>query len=484
MLTVWAAGWYSDGSIAVVGMLRGGEWRLYRVREDGTSTLLHASTERFPVAIAGELTVIAKHGQALFSVLPSDQLQQLVTVGNGERVLALAASPDGKQIASTRVPAAANEDLTIQVTTLGGATKVAWRGPHVVGDFLIWLDAERIAFAVTDPATQKTRILAHDLRTGESTPRTDWSDDVIGIGSAAGGTVLVLRGAGAPSVQLGDKDGWPLQRLHDARTRADAIAGWTTDDRVVFALGEPGKEQIVRASIAQGLELWPKTTPGVERPDAVVDNDVIAHRLDGNEVVIERIDAAGTHVELQRVRATALTRTFVRCAGERTAPCVLERVDDTQVSWTELDPISGKVGKIVHRRPLRSHHHARSVALTPDGKYLAIVEGTNDVHLVSMADESLRTVQTRDAEAIESIAFASDSKLWAALVGHGGRQFALARYYWGEKTEKISTTGSSPLFDKQALMRSYARPTPSPDLTKVAVVVRELRLEIARIDGL
>jgi hypothetical protein len=33
LLTVWAAGWYSDGSIAVLGMLRGGEWRLYRVRE-------------------------------------------------------------------------------------------------------------------------------------------------------------------------------------------------------------------------------------------------------------------------------------------------------------------------------------------------------------------------------------------------------------------------------------------------------------------
>jgi hypothetical protein len=93
-------------------------------------------------------------------------------------------------------------------------------------------------------------------------------------------------------------------------------------------------------------------------------------------------------------------------------------------------------------------------------------------------------VQTRDADAIQAIAFAPDSRLWASSVGYGGRQFGLARYFWGDKTEKISTSGSAPLFDKQSLMRAYGRAAPSPDMTNVAVEVRELKPEIARIDGL
>ena len=487
LVTVWAAGWYSDGSIGVLATARNGEWRLYRVREDGTSTLLHTAAQRFPVAIAptGDHTVIAKHGQALFAVLPNDQLQQITTVGNGEQIVALAFSPDGKRIASARVPGDAKDDVTIQVTSASGdETKVIWRGQtaNIIDDLLIWLDDDRIGFAVTDPQTRKSRLLAYDLRTGESTPRTDWTDDYIGIGSAANGSALVLRGTANLSVQVGDKNGWPLQRLHDTATRGRLLAGWTTDNRVVFATGEPGKERIVRASVKEGLEPWPNTTAGVELPDAVVGDDVITHRADKSEVVIERIDAKGVHTELRRVPAMALT-TFVRCAGERAAPCVLERIEDNQVSWTKMDPTDGALGKTYHRRPIRERH-MRSVALTPDGKTLAIVEGGSEIHLVSTVDDSLRTIQTTDADALQSIAFAANSDLWTSSIGYRGRLFGLAKYGWSENSSRVFDSTMLYLSDRHAALRWFWRPTPSPDGSQLAVVVREFHIEVSRIDGL
>jgi hypothetical protein len=470
LVTIWAVGWYSDGSIGVLGELRDGEWRLYRVHEAGHSELVHTSTQRFRVAIAGEQTVIA--ADAVFAVLPNDQLQQIAI---GGEITALALSPDGKRLAMAR---GAKDGATIEVmAATGGDAKAISRGP-IVEDLLLWLDDDRIAFATVDPQLRKSRMVAYDLRTSAATPRTEWTDAHVSLGSASRGVALLLRGTADFSVQVGDADGFPLRRLHDAKTRGHALAGWTTDARVVFALGEPGKEQLVRASVTQGIEPWPKTSPGVEVPDAVVDNDVIAHELDGDQIMIERIAADGTRTELQRLPKHAMPT--VRCAGDRATPCVLEHLEGDQVAWTALDPTTGALGKTYHRRPLRP---TRSAALTADGKYLAIVEGTNEVHLITTADDTLRTIATTDADALESIAFAPDNRLWATAVGLDGRLFGISRYVWMDSSQRIVSNGVSNA-DKKAQLRWFWRATPSPDGANVAMVVRELRLEIARIDGL
>jgi hypothetical protein len=146
-----------------------------------------------------------------------------------------------------------------------------------------------------------------------------------------------------------------------------------------------------------------------------------------------------------------------------------------------IDPQTGKLGDSFYRRDAGP---ARSAALSADGKLLAVVEGTADVHLVSTTDASLKTVTVRDAIALQSIAFAPNNDLWTTSVGFDGRWFGLARYTWYDKGQKIFDSAALNLYDKRSLLRWCYRATPSADTQHVAMVVRELHLEVSRIDGL
>jgi serine/threonine protein kinase len=489
LVTSWVAGWFDPTSLALVGMTAAREWQLYRIHEDGRHELLYKDAAQFPVAVspATKEPVIAKQKQALHWVQSPAYQPPIAAIGNGERVRALAISPDGSQIASIREPADARGAMSLHVTAANGkATKAIWTGApeSLAPEFLVWLDDDRIAFAERDE--EKSRIAVHELRAAKTTPRTDWSADVVAGGAAANGLVLVLRGSAAWSVQLAGKYGEPIGQHVPKGSRAHAhrLAGWTADGKVVFAMGTPGRERIVRAAPdAENADEWPNTSEGVEVPNAVVGNDVIAHRRDRDkkQVVIEHIDAAGKHTVLQTLPEMDVD-TFVRCAGETTTPCVLERIDGEQATWTLFDPLKNTLGEQIYAQPARDPR-TRSVALTADGKTLAIVDGDDEIQLVDVATKTAqKPIAARDASGFRSVAFAPNNDLWTASFAHEGRLFGLAKHSWDEKRGSVFAGGNE-MDDQDWLMVWFDRPTPGPN-EKLALVMREFHLDISRLDGL
>lgn len=491
LVTMWAMGWFSDGSIALLGATRDSGYHLYRVQPDGRARLLYRYAQRFAVAVTvvGDRVAIGLNDYAIFVVSTEEgaEPQQLATVGRGEQVMALAWSPDGKRLASARLPPESNRDAAIVVTSITGEeTRELWHGnlTNYADQVLAWLDEDRLAFTHNAPASGLTQLMVLSVARKQATMRDEWTNDYVGNGSAARGVLLLLRGSSTYSVQLGDRAGQQLALLHGAEVRARRIAGWTSDGRLVFVSGAPGHERIVRAAPGQALEPWPGTQEGVETPDTVVGESVLAHRLDAasKQLVIERISSTGEHTELTRISSLGAGPVVVRCAGDRGPPCVVEEGNGRTVEWTELDPVTGARGARVHQRPLRERY-LRGAALSPDGRVLAVVDGGDTVTLIDRTTglEELRSAG--EGAALQSLSFFPDGALAATALGFQGRLFGwftFSRLENGRLSSSPSPRGDA----RTDLLRWFWRPTTSPDGQRVAVGTLDIRLEVWRADGL
>jgi serine/threonine-protein kinase len=490
VVTLWAIGWFSDGSIAVVGTTRDGDHHLDRVYPDGRSQELFHQAQRFAAATTpvGDRIVVGLSDSAVF-VAPAVEggaHTPVAAIETGEHVRALAWSPDGTRIACARGPGD-DGDVAIEVRpAAGGDAQVVWRGPFAttLGALLVWLDDHRLAFASNDLVADRARLYAIDLRGGGAVLRGEWPATYLGSGSAARGTLLVMRGAASEAVQLGDYRGEKLARLHGGSVRARGVAGWTTDERVVFVVGEPGKQRIVRAAAGQALQAWPGTRDGVDLPDTVAGDDLITHRRDddGTHVVVERISPAGARSEILRLPAAAAGSTVVRCAGDRAPPCIVEEIDGSVVRWTELDPRTGARGPQVHQRAIRDHV-ARSAALSFDGQRFAVVDGDRTATIVDRKTGEVVARSAGDGVALQSIGFAPDGDVWATAIGFKGQLFGLAMFYRLKDGGIASSPSSRGSWWNDAL-RAFSRPVFSSDGKQLAIATRELDLEVWRADGL
>jgi WD40 repeat protein len=314
--------------------------------------------------------------------------------------------------------------------------------------------------------------------------RVSWTDQHVGIGSAAHGTVIVARGTAYHSVQVGDdkaRDLVPVQ----AGLRGSYLAGWTTDGRVVFAAGEPGKLRVARARPGRDLEYWPGTQEGVELPHTVVGDSVIVHRIDPaapkeRRSVIERIGPAGERVELARLHDD-VSVTPIRCAGDRAGPCVISELKGNQVIFHELDPQRGTLGEVIVQRPIGERYMC-DLAVSTDGKQLAIVEGRNELTLYDRETGASKSWPATADAALQSVGFSPAGDLWASSIGFEGRMFGLMVFLKDDR-------GGVKKFPRSRMrgsdgLRWYWRPSPSPDGKQVAVTVREFRLHLAQIIGL
>lgn len=492
LVSSWAAGWFSDRSIALVGTTPQGEWELFRIYPDGRSQLLHRHPSRFVVAVdPNDRIAIAIDDYAVFVLPPGEHVapEQLTALGRGDVVTGLAWSPDGTKLAVGITPAApATSSLVRVMSDRGAEPRDVWSGAPAAPEqaMLAWLDGARLALTTIDPATHATALVAVDVATTTATTRAIVGDELVAAGSAARGTLLLLRGTARPSVQVGDRWGEKFQLVHDPALVADHVAGWTPAGELVFAAGSPGAVQLVKARPGQPPVAWPGTRPGGETPDTVVGDDVIVHHTDATTAqrVIERLGPTGARVELAR---TAATTGEVRCAGDRAPPCVIEQVAGNVVQWTELDPTTGALGAVILQRQLHERG-SRSAALSPDGAQLAVVEGGPGVVVVARAGGTPeKSPSAGDGAALHALGFGPDGELWASATGHRGRRFGLMTFK-RRTDDKDPTNGHfMSAFSRGArtdTLRWYGRPAPSPDGQHVAVEVRELHLEIWRADGL
>jgi len=488
---LWVVGWFGDGSLALIGSDRDGGHQLHRAFADGRNQLLYRYAQRFTAAAtpAGDRVAIAVDDHAMFVVTSTEGSApvQIAALQPGEQVLAMAWSPDGARLAYAALPGDPSADAAIRVLpATGGESREVWRGPlsAIAGQLLAWLDENRLAFAGNDLATGRARLFTVDTRGRPAEQRDDWAETYVGPGSAARGTLVMLRGAATRAVQIGDRSGWGLVRLHDRGVRAQRLAGWTADQRAVFTVGAPGKEQIVRAAPGQAFESWPGTRAGVELPDTLAGDDLIAHRIDqaAQQIVVERIAPDGTHTELARVSAHAADCDVVRCAGDRAAPCVIADSDGRVVRWAEIDPATGARGAQIHQRPLRERSVC-SAALSADGVRLAIADGGETIALIDRTTGKDETRSGGEGCAMQSVGFAADGDVWASATGFRGRpsgMMAFSRLDSGAIGSSPSSRGNP----RADALRFYARPSPSPDGKQLAVATLDLELEVWRADGL
>jgi serine/threonine-protein kinase len=494
LVTSSVVGWFGDGSLGLLGATEDDGNHLYRLRANGTYELLYSHRRRMRATVSPSQDRIAIVDDEALSVLrPGVASPQVIaTLGRGDTAIALAWSPDGTQLAWVRLPAQ-GEDAVIETMSETGTQLVeVWRARTLVfGEpLLAWVTSRRLAFSYQDPDTRTTHLLGIDTITKDHDSRKQWDDAHLGSGGAAGGTVLLLKGTASHAVQIRSEYGARVVRAHPDTTQASRIAGWTDDGRVVFLEGPPANGRIVAASPGSRqapwtTQPWPGTT-GADIPDSVVGDSVLVHRVDPQDarrVVVERISPAGSRTRLAQIDHDETILTPVRCAGDRRAPCVLEQVHDGHVTWTELDPITGTLGKLLHRRPVRERL-MRGAALSFDGALLALVDGGHELTLVDRATGELlpRPPAVEAGAMLQSVGFEENGDLWATALGLHGRLFGLAQIR--SKGDRKYSASIGAVADDS--LRWFWRPTPlgtNADL-KLAVTVRDLRLEIWRADGI
>jgi serine/threonine-protein kinase len=478
LVTSWCAGWFSDHSVVLSSIAETGTWHLVRVFEDGRQTVLYSSTERFTASAAGDIAAIGMHESGVFVVRANkpEELEQIERIGNGEIVMALAVSPDGSRVAVARRPTGKPE-AQLQIVTLAGDASTVWKGQVVndIDQMVAWLDDNRVAFIHREE--QRSTLYTRDLRTTRDIPRKVWpSNEYAGIGSAAKGELFIVGGRLAHGVGIGGPRAERLAAAHDVNATASLPAGWTPDGALVFALDDQaGVSRVVRV-VPGGLpETWPGLTGG-ERPNAVLGDAVIVHRTEGADTVIERVTARGTRKELHRMPAVD-ARYVVRCAGEREKPCFIEEAGTREVTWRLFYPSSGEVGRLLHKR-LRREVNMQTAALSPDGKTLAIVEGTSELLLVDVETTSVRTIDVGLGAELQTVAFEGDGSLWATSMGYRGQFFALLRF--PRLRDHLSTEATDVVHGPS---RFFWRPTPSPDGKRLALGLIDFHLVIWHLAG-
>jgi hypothetical protein len=476
-VAIYVAGFFSDGSLAVLSTTADNAWRLHRLTEAGAATLVHSSPVRLYAAISpvGDRTIVAT-ASSISEVLPSG-LREIVRMKE-DHIVAIAISPDGTRIANMRSPKFEVTEM-VHVTTMDGAELGQQQrfgsSPGYGNELLAWIDNERFVFAGGDAANEEHGIQVFGAGATDGLPETRdvWPiNSYVGLGSAAKGVLLVVRGTVTPRV---------LTRADAAKALAPAVnanatrvIGWTADNRLVTASGFWREERIMREN-----QPWPGTKPG-DSGDAVAGDAVILHRMDSNGLVVERLDAAGKRT---RIRSMSLAESrwrpqLVRCAGEQAAPCVFELVEHAHTSYVEVDPATGKHGATLHKHEiLYPNGPTPNAALSPDGKLLAVVDQSAMVTLV--ANGTPKAVPLEGVGAIDSVAFGANDELWIAAREVRGRPFAILRLALDRATLQLRIVH---VIDDA--MRSFERPTPSRDRSRFAVGARELRTEITRVDGL
>jgi len=243
----------------------------------------------------------------------------------------------------------------------------------------------------------------------------------------------------------------------------------------------------VRAVPRRGTEPWPGSRAGVDIPDTVAGDSVIAHRVEPSapppgEVVVERIDPAGGRTELARLPGDRAADAPVRCAGDRAPPCVLQEITGGDVCWVEIDPATGARGRVLHSRGLGDRGQ-RDAAPSAAGKTLAIVEGTSEVIVVDPAAGTARSVAAGGDAALTSATFGSTGDLWATSDGFHGHRFGVMEFELRPRSGEYWMAASRGSLSQLALSAVW-RPTVSPDGSQLAIAVREHHTRIVRVQGL
>jgi serine/threonine-protein kinase len=337
----------------------------------GSGDRVRGGSERDLFAVAPDgATVVYASKYAIYLRRPGvSDSTKLVTLKSAEVVAALAWSPDGAKLAFIRWRDPSAGATIEQVAASGGATelivhvRLPYREPRAFG----WLDANRLAYSVNTP--DGASIFLVDVATRADPVEIGREPGAVVIaGRAGGGAIAYLAGTPRGVLRIAGPAGAPAPRGTAATT---ALAGWTTDDRLVASILGDAPAAIDPSGAPAA---WPGGAAG-DRVETLAGGVAFAVRAEPTpgDALWMLGDAPRRLAGVDHDRGT----TALRCAEDRAAPCVRttlgRRGDLRYVRW---DPGTGADGDEVARSselPWAVDH-----AVSASGA-IAIVSGTNEI---------------------------------------------------------------------------------------------------------
>jgi hypothetical protein len=481
-----AIGFLGDGRVVVQVLDRDHEWTLWAVGTGAQPQKLYRHDERMIAALSprGDQLAVTTTTAGLFIVaLAGGSERPLVAPRAGERFGGLAWSPDGTRVAFVRHSddgAATLEAVAVArpATAVLARMPAADSSPDLVdqrAQRTAWPSEDRVMYVANGP-NGAALLAVHLTAPAQPAVLVRWPEEHVGQIAWAGRRMLVLRGTAEHAIRVGmiDRRGYFLNLLRSSaeHTRADQLAGWTRDGRVVY-----GMDGNVVASLpfggatvlSAGVPLGAATVLAAGRPDAVAGDAVVYHR--GTSV--RRVAVAGSDDRALADVAVDPGGDAVRCAGDREPPCVIAATDRTGVRYLRFDPATGARGDELYRAA-PGQRLARSIAVSPDGATLAVVDGSSVVTLIARDGSVRRESLARSAEAI-GVSWSHDgASLLIGMLGGGDDRTSVIRL-WPGGEHHVLLHGDHVRYDR-------VREAPGGEYT--ALQTREVALDAWLIEGL
>jgi Tol biopolymer transport system component len=342
-------------------------------------------------------------------------------------------APDGRRLAYVRTTSFSYRgEPRIEIADIGsGQTEVILSKPGL-GPALTWTHAGRLIYSLQEPPPNQNdfnlwwvQLDAQTARSvGASTRVTSDRGQAAELSVTNDGRLLALRRRAPQNdvyvaeLEAGGKSLGTPQRL-TLDERQDFPYSWTSDSKAVFfASDRDGPFHIFKQAIDQ------------TQPELLVggNDDVWIARLtpDGSAllyVVFYKPGDSSRNVRIMRVPLTGGPSQFVlqapriwnqQCARLPSTLCIYSQAGPSQQSFFSFDPMNG-TGKLL----LTFEGGPFSWSLSPDGKYLATVKqgeqrGDAGIQILSLADNSKRTIPVPGWAAISGVDWSADGKsLWA-----------------------------------------------------------------------
>jgi serine/threonine-protein kinase len=412
----------TGGDVIVTGQAPDGEFQTWRLGA-GAPAMITRSPRGYYARLSpdGRSIAIARGLPGSVEVLDvaTGAARVLSSLELGEIVSGVCWSPDGRSIAYTRIAADGSDDAIEIADVAAETTRVLHRrgfGTYAPAT-LAWPSADRIVFVVggRDGAT------LYQIPTSGPIAERElhrWPALFVQFGRWAAGRLVYARGTARYGIYLHDEQR-PWARTLTGDGVARRVAGWTAAGDLVFELGG----EVVRQRRGEDPVPW-ITGAAIDTPDSVVDDGVVIQRVAGDALEVRHATAEGAvGPVLATVARRGAAANVTRCAGDRTLPCVIEVPDTRVVRYRLLDPTTGP-GRVIAEVP-RGNYFLRSHAVSPDGATLAIVDGTADVHLVSMADGARRELPIGSGVMPQSAVWSADgTELLVTAINFRGNSFA------------------------------------------------------------
>ncbi len=462
-----------DGQVVAYGQNGDGQWQVWRLG-GAAPALLHGTAERFLARLSpdGRAVACARDQREVYLV-EGGRMRRLVALGDGEMVSGMAWSPDSRRLVLVRTAPDGGDDSIDVIEVVAGSSRTVHRrrfGTYIAL-LIAWPHADSVLYAINDRLG--AGLYSLDLATGVERPVHRWAGLTITGGRWSGGRLLYNRGTQRYGIFVADRGG-PLRRLSTGDGQTRRLAGWSEQGWLFYANDAGGNLDIVAHPPGDPPALWMSGADD-EMPDTLVDGAVIFQRGAGRTSMgLWRSSAPGDARLLAEVPAAGMAANAVRCAGDRRPPCVLETVDRGQVRYALFDAASGARGHEIAAIPARGYY-MRSMAVSPDGRTLAVVRGGDSIALFDIDGGARRELAVAGLSDLQSVSWSADGRdLLVSAFGWRGRLFAALRVALDGTVRPIETSQQ----------RWYWRPQESLDGTRVATVAVDFAIDLAMLDGL